>query len=262
LPPQDRYLALCEYLRQLLLDLFTYRAASRPPWLDTVGPNPTFVFHPLGDDYFLAINKRIAVNDVHIRRLADGVMPFELAQALVAIIYLHELRHHGQGLGPKPHVAWLVGAGAHEALLEMDLAADHAAAEDLAELDHRWNLVQLKELESLALFDYPATVLTHPSPAQRLRKSHRLVSVRTDYLLRAGRLSRRTWSGYISVRFGGHRPGNFVVMAQAADGPRLVGHVTLNPGELDTLRLASMSDRQLEELDHVLVRCLENLAVA
>ena len=255
-----RYRILCEYTAQLLTDMGRLRAKFCPRWLVEAGKQPKFVFRPTGDEVFTPEDGRIVVNDMQVTANAMRHINLEAARAYTAFYYLHELRHHLQGLMHKFNVKWLVDVGAHDALAEIDLAADHGAAEDLVGLEWGWSLLHVKEMQSRALLNFPAVAGTHSAAACH-RKAMRLASVRSDYLVRRrGPLARRTWNGFIAVRYGGSAPGSFV-MLQVTETLQVVGRAELLNGELDLLQRAAMRDelRNIDELDSVLERCLANL---
>ena len=94
--------------------------------------------------------------------------------------FVHEAVHHSQRVNLKSSVELLRRAGAEHALMMIDLAADHVAAQALTILNpDKYALHHLKCLQSQSLADFPVFP-THTAPA-RLRKAFRLASIRLDY---------------------------------------------------------------------------------
>jgi hypothetical protein len=255
---EQRIAGLREYVTSLLIDLPRVRPESCPSWLSPT--SPSFVFDALVDEVFSPSHGTVVVKDQCIRDLAERDLTPDYLEAFVGLYYLHELRHHKQGLESKEHVASLIGANAQEALAEFDLAADHVAVEDLTHLRWVWSTAQLKVIQSEALMDFPAGP-GHTKGAH-LRKSIRLASVRMDALMRqSGPMARRTWNGHVSVRFGVSeaphtRSEGQLIVLRHADQLTLIGKTSLISGELEALRNAAGIGRTLVDLDRVLLRCL------
>lgn len=100
--------------------------------------------------------------------------------ALAMMYFVHEAVHHSQRVNLKSSVELLRRASAEHALMMLDLAADHIAAQALTMFSpKKYTLHQLKGLQSESLADFPVFPM-HTTPA-RLRKSLRLASIRLDY---------------------------------------------------------------------------------
>ncbi len=108
-------------------------------------------------------------------------------QRLVAALYaVHELVHAVQGIDEKADVSRVRFAGAESALMHIDLGADHYAAHIVHRGMPGSNLEHLKDLQGRSVQAFPAKP-SHPQFA-RVRKTLRLVGLRTDFLVRRMRL--------------------------------------------------------------------------
>lgn len=112
-------------------------------------------------------------------RLARGRRDPESAAQLAVLYFVHELAHLPQGIGAYPTVRGLRAVDEHT-LLHLDLAADHAAAIALMRVS-ALSLAEVKHLQAASLCGFPAGP-SH-SPAARLRKARRAVSLCADALL-------------------------------------------------------------------------------
>ena len=131
------------------------------------------------DDKVQVTEDAILVHADCPERLARGRRDVESAGTLAALYFVHELAHLPQGIGDYSTVRRLRSVD-EEALLHLDLAADHVAALVLQRVTGR-PLAELKELQAVSLCGFPSG-LSH-SPEARARKARRMVSVCADALL-------------------------------------------------------------------------------
>lgn len=147
-------------------------------------------------------------------------------QALAMLYFLHEYVHSEQGIGDIRTVRSLRSTGAENTLLQLDLAADHAAVFLAATAWGEMSALELRDVQSGSVTGFPSG--PYHGAASRARKAARAVSCRADYLARVtGLVSRDTErDGYIFVEFG--PLGGPVLMFTSGPPIRLVtvGHVS------------------------------------
>ncbi len=120
------------------------------------------------------------------RALATSVAFQRHSPQLAALLYvLHELVHIPQGIGSMSTVRALRTAGGERELLQLDLAADHAAASMVASARQHLSLAALKEIQAAGLTAFPVD-RTHGAAARR-RKARRQLSVLCDAMVRRHR---------------------------------------------------------------------------
>jgi hypothetical protein len=208
------------------------------------------------DDKVRVTSESIQVAAESMKKLAllDDV---DRRLALCALYFVHELVHVGQGIGDKSVVARVRATGSEPTLLQLDLAADHAAACVVPHVLPRWTTAALKDLQVRSLMGYPATWMH--TLASRERKALRVVSLRLDALLRVRtRDAARIGDGYVFVA---HGPAGGSLVALASGPPPVVLHACdLVPA--DATVLASIGDEGqgddagIARLDSVLKRML------
>lgn len=116
-----------------------------------------------------------------IEALARAPIERQEAEARAVLYFVHELAHPPQGIGRYADVQAL-RAISEEALLRLDLAADHVAAlawQRITDLP----LSTIKALQARSLEDFPVTGLH--SPGSRWRKACRQASLLADIQLAA-----------------------------------------------------------------------------
>lgn len=178
------------------------------------------------------------------------------AIAKTALFVLHELTHGRQGVATLAQVRCLRDAGGETELLEIDLAADHTAARLLAAArptDPGFTLGQLKRIQTESLLDFPAGATHTPEAVER--KSLRLISLRTDFLLRHYHIARPR--GYAACRA---TRGGFIVLIRGLSAALLALSPISEP-EFHALTQAACidaSDRDsaLDALDGMILRLL------
>jgi hypothetical protein len=122
---------------------------------------------------------RLCVDPGYPRRLWP--QPAAERQRRFVLYVVHEVAHIAQGIDDKQRVHELHAAEGEEALLRLDLDADHAAARLGAVYLHE-DLVKLKRTQLASLRAFPLG-LEH-RPAERHRKSRRAASLAVDIAAR------------------------------------------------------------------------------
>lgn len=184
----------------------------------------------------------------------------EVAAVHAQIYVLHELAHLPQGIGAYATVTALHALGEDE-ILDLDLAADHFAALAVSLVERR-SIVELKALQSQSLCAYPVT-RSH-TPAARLRKARRAVSLRADVALRRHGLLGDA-DGYVVANFGAP-DAPLALMVRGQGATRLIPTSPLSAA--DTAQLHAAADASddphgtLDHLDAVLDRALRPAAAA
>lgn len=146
--------------------------------------------------------------------VARTYRPRQEQTAACALYFFHEMLHLPQGLGDKATVRQLRAAEGEDTLLRCDLAADHAAATLLCQVERRWRLSWLKEVQLRSLAAFPVNE-TH-SPSARRRKCRRLASLGLEVAARrAGLVSAQdTTTGALWVDFA--REGGPLLLLRSA----------------------------------------------
>lgn len=106
----------------------------------------------------------------------------EVQRALGVLYVLHEMVHAFQGAAGMHRVAEIRFAGAESALMHIDLGADHIAATVTNSIFPQWDLLWLKDWQGQSIRGFPPGARN--PPYSRIRKTLRLVGLRTDFALR------------------------------------------------------------------------------
>ena len=106
----------------------------------------------------------------------------EVQRALGVLYVLHEVVHAFQGAAGMHRVAEIRFAGAESALMHIDLGADHIAATVTNSIFPQWDLLRLKDWQGQSIRGFAPG--TRNPPYSRIRKTLRLVGLRTDFALR------------------------------------------------------------------------------
>jgi hypothetical protein len=106
----------------------------------------------------------------------------EVQRALGVLYVLHEVVHAFQGAAGMHRVAEIRFAGAESALMHIDLGADHIAATMTNSIFPQWDLLWLKDWQGQSIRGFPPGARN--PPYSRIRKTLRLVGLRTDFALR------------------------------------------------------------------------------
>jgi hypothetical protein len=180
---------------------------------------------------------------------------------LASLYFFHEAHHFfSQGLGTKDNVGQLQKTGpfAQATLLNLDLEADvHAVLLTKELLPHRSRL-EITDLQSRSLLDFPST--SEHSEIAAFRKSTRLIARRIDFLMRRLNVGSALLNDhtYPFPTF-----GNGLFHLQSYNPVRLLGYSTLSLEQQRFLETASdeSSDPQkkLGLLDRQLTRILTTM---
>jgi hypothetical protein len=106
----------------------------------------------------------------------------EVQRALGVLYVLHEVVHAFQGAAGMHRIAEIRFAGAESALMHIDLGADHIAATVTNSIFPQWDLLWLKDWQGQSIRGFPPGARN--PPYSRIRKTLRLVGLRTDFALR------------------------------------------------------------------------------
>jgi len=133
----------------------------------------------INDDKVCVTSESVVVHDQCARALAAGSESPEDAELLCALYVVHELAHLPQGIGPYAVVRDLRSLG-EDALLDLDLGADHVAALVVSRA-RDMPLSAVKALQLRGLCGFPVT--TEHTPEARRRKARRVVSLVVESML-------------------------------------------------------------------------------
>ena len=133
----------------------------------------------LNDDKVCLTPESVVVHDQCARALAAGSESPEDAELLCALYVVHELAHLPQGIGPYSVVRDLRSLG-EDALLDLDLGADHVAALVVSRAKGT-QLSAVKALQLRGLCSFPVTA--EHTPEARRRKARRVVSLVAESML-------------------------------------------------------------------------------
>jgi hypothetical protein len=196
----------------------------------------------------------LLLDERSLRQAIDDASDREVRLVRGVTYVFHELLHVRQGIGEKEAVTRLRNAGAETTVMHMDLEADHTAALLTQEAVPRWPLTWIKDQQGHSLVAFPAGAMH--SMAARARKAHRLVGLRVDYLIRAGRMgpTEPSAEGYYFADFG-PAGGSFLVLTS---GPpiTLFSAGALEGSDAAALSGAVDSADELRGMDDILERCL------
>lgn len=180
---------------------------------------------------------------------------------LAALYFFHEAHHFfSQGLGAKDNVGQLKKTGpfAQATLLNLDLEADVYAVLLTQELLPHRSRLEITDLQSRSLLDFPTT--SEHSEIAAFRKSTRLIARRIDFLMRRLQLCSTLLKDYTYLfpTFGG---GLFHL--QSYNPMRLLGFSTLSLGQqrfLETISDESTEpQKKLDILDNHLIHILTTM---
>lgn len=199
---------------------------------------------------------RILLNSQTYQQIVGRKGQTDEALALATVFFLHELTHEPQGIRGKERVRVVRATGSEQALLHLDLAADHAACLMTAAAFPKFDLVWIKGVLSDAVAQGFKVGKFH-TEAARARKAGRFIGDRVDYLARRHNLvpSDQIGDGYLFADWG-PAGGNLLVLTS---GPpfRLVSSGPLN--YRDAMILSASMDRRpgrdpaLEDVDKILL---------
>ena len=167
------------------------RFLNGPPWPSVSGTN--LWRHVEGyervevraeprEDKVWAEERTLVLNVNEIAPRVLRMSSVERRERTILLYFIHELTHVQQGMGSKSVVEKVRAAGAEHTLLNLDLAADHAAVVLASKLDPRFEIVG--SLELLGGPGFPAS--PRHTAAARARKALRSVSLSFEALLRSG----------------------------------------------------------------------------
>ena len=159
-------------------------------------------------------------------QLADPA-DVDTAMAKCLLYVSHEWVHHSQAIGHVAAVKALRATGGEATLMQLDLAADHAAICIVNLFQPRWSILALKDILGRGLVEFP-TSAAH-TPAARARKASRLVAIRADYLVRKHHpVVARSLRGYVLVDYALAGGPLFIIDAGPPFRVALTANVTHN----------------------------------
>ena len=167
-------------------------------------------FTPLSeDDKVRVCGTEVQVDPGYLDLLVEQADDITEVVAALALYVVHELIHIAQGIDDKKRVRQLRRAGGEEALMHLDLHADHLAAMALVGVQPDWSLLWLKEVQCAALYDFPI-LGSHGLDAAR-RKELRALSIQCDVACRRAGVVEVDCPGYVYVVHGHAKEATVVV---------------------------------------------------
>ncbi len=235
------------------------------PWLEPIGGvdvgrllrGATRVeFDTLPNDDKVKPSPPVLIVDLETMRAIAAVPDPDRRQILAATYLFHELVHVAQGIGDKERVLRLRATGSETTLMHLDLAADHAAARLAHAAVPRHSLAQIKDVQGRSLVKFPVGWMH--TAASRARKALRLVSLRLDFAIRAGRLKGAALQND-AYAFVDHGPaGGFLLALTSGPPPAVLADATLTNDEAKVLESAAdvgvSGDATIARVDAILER--------
>ncbi|RKH32461.1 hypothetical protein D7Y13_08905 [Corallococcus praedator] len=243
-----------------------FRRVLHLPWTEPVfGIDLPRMFQGARDVRFAALPQAaqvevrgdcVTLHEPSYQQLVASISDREELLATAMLYFLHEWVHVQQNIGQKRMVDLLREAAGESTLMQLDLSADHAAAQLTRRVEPRWNLAWLKGLQSRSLLSYPAG--RGHTTASRGRKTTRFISLRLDYLVRTASRTPGWFSklgeGYVFVDLS---PGGGAMFLLVSGPPLSVVDHTRLSSEQAAFLTAIMDEREekgdrLTDLDALL----------
>ncbi|RKI34609.1 hypothetical protein D7Y27_32905 [Corallococcus sp. AB004] len=243
-----------------------FRRVLHLPWTEPVfGIDLPRMFQGARDVRFAALPQEaqvevrgdcVTLHEPSYQQMVASISDKEELLATAMLYFLHEWVHVQQNIGQKRMVDLLREAAGESTLMQLDLSADHAAAQLTRRVEPRWSLAWLKDLQSRSLLGYPAG--RGHTAASRGRKTTRLISLRLDYLVRTASRTPKWFStlgeGYVFVDLS---PGGGAMFLLVSGPPLSVVDHTRLSSEQTAFLTAIMDEREeqgdrLAELDALL----------